>query len=450
MSQPSILVLDDEPAMRLALSHTLRRKGYAVASAASGSEALDMIDRDNYQLLITDMKMPEMSGLQVLARAKAIAPRVRVVVMTAYGTVSNAVAAMREGAADYLLKPFSTEALEETISKVLARIDHPRQGDALSGGRRSQTDDDEIVTQDRQMQQVMQIAKNIAPTEATALILGESGTGKELLAAYIHRNSGLADRPYITVNCAALPENLAESELFGYEKGAFTGAACRRIGKFELAHRGSLLLDEISEMPLSLQAKLLRVLQEKEIDRVGGASPIPIETRIIATSNIDLRKAVYDGRFREDLYYRINVIPLELPPLRKRRADIALLAEHFLRRLSRSSSHKNIGLSPEALALLTRYDWPGNVRELKNVLERAVLMGNEPIVRPDHLSIEPSTPPAMASGSVQVGLSVKAMERRLIMQTLNEVKGNRTRAAEMLGISIRTLRNKLHEYRHEG
>jgi len=447
MPGPSILVVDDEPAMRLALHHSLRRKGFTVASASSGPEALNMIDRDSYQLLITDMKMPDMSGLQVLARAKKIAPQVPIIVMTAFGTINNAVTAMQEGAADYLLKPFSTETLAETINKVLSKPETQSQSGGGAAAKRASGEPDKLITQDPELINILKIAKKIAPSDATVLVLGESGTGKELLASYIHRHSGLADQPYITMNCAALPENLAESELFGYEKGAFTGAACRRIGKFELAHRGTLLLDEISEMSLPLQAKLLRVLQEKEIDRVGGNRPIPIETRIITTSNIDLRQAVREGRFREDLYYRINVIPLALPPLRRRREDIPLLSEHFLRRLNDSHLKPDIRLAPETMDLLKKYDWPGNVRELKNTLARAVLMGRDPVIRPQHLFLENVTSVEDQSGDVWVGQSVKAMERQLIMKTLAEVNDNRTRAAEILGISIRTLRNKLHEYR---
>jgi len=450
MPEQSILVVDDEPAMRLAISHSLSRKGYTVASASSGREALDMIDRGHYHLLITDMKMPKMSGLQVLERAKAIAPQVPIIIMTAFGTINNAVNAMQEGAADYLLKPFSTETLQETINKVLATIEQPDQSNEQAIVRRSSPAQRDLITQDQQLVNILQIAKNVAPTDATILILGESGTGKELLASYIHRHSGLAKQPYITMNCAALPEHLAESELFGYEKGAFTGAACRRIGKFELAHRGTLLLDEISEMSLPLQAKLLRVLQEKEIDRVGGSHPIAMQTRVITTSNIDLRQAIRDGQFREDLYYRINVIPLVLPPLRSRRKDIALLADHFLKSLNKGNLQHDIRLAPETMDLLMKYDWPGNVRELKNTLARAVLMGNEPIIRPQHLFLEDTTSSEERAGGVQVGLSVKAMERELIMKTLKEVDDNRTRAAAILGISIRTLRNKLHEYRKAG
>jgi len=445
MSSPSILVVDDEPTMRLALCHSLRGKGYKVEDASSGAEALAMIDRAAYQLLITDMKMPGMSGLQVLKRARTLAPQVPIIIMTAFGTVNNAVTAMQAGAADYLLKPFSSEVLEETVNRVLTDTPSNEQG-SQTKARRSLSAQNELITQDQQVLDILTLAKNVAPTDATVLILGESGTGKELLASFIHRHGGVSDRPYITMNCAALPEQLAESELFGFEKGAFTGAACRRLGKFELAHHGTLLLDEISEMPLPLQAKLLRVLQEKEIDRVGGVRPIPIATRVIATSNIDLREAVNQGRFREDLYYRINVIPLTLPPLRRRREDIPLLAEHFLDELNQTPRPHTFRLIPETLDLLVQYDWPGNVRELKNTLERAVLMGGGGLIRPQDLFLDKDAGCEKKPDSVPVGRSVKAMERELILKTLEQVKGNRTRAAALLGISIRTLRNKLNTY----
>jgi DNA-binding NtrC family response regulator len=447
MSEPSILVIDDEPAMRMAVSHNLKRKGYVVKTAASGSEALNMLEHEQYHLLITDMKMPGMTGLQVLSRAKSIAPKVPIVIMTAFGTIDNAVTAMQKGASDYLLKPFSSEALEATVDKVIVADQKCCSEKGQSVAKQASPDQNNLITQDKQLLGILQIAKNVAASDATVLILGESGTGKELLAAYIHHHSVNAQGPYITMNCAALPEHLAESELFGYEKGAFTGAACRRIGKFELAHRGTLLLDEISEMSLPLQAKLLRVLQEREIDRVGGARPIPIDTRIIATSNIDLRKAVDDDRFREDLYFRINVIPLALPPLRNRRDDIPLLVEHFLKGMRHSTPQKDIHLTSESMELLTEYAWPGNVRELKNTLARAVLMGRGNVIRPEALLLDNTTSSDTDSGGVQVGQSVKAMERELIIKTLEEVDGNRTHAAEILGISIRTLRNKLHAYR---
>jgi transcriptional regulator with PAS, ATPase and Fis domain len=279
--------------------------------------------------------------------------------------------------------------------------------------------------------------------------MGESGTGKELLASFIHQHSGQSDRPYIAINCAALPEGLAESELFGYEKGAFTGAVSRKIGKFELANHGTIILDEITEIAIPLQAKLLRVLQEREIDRVGGDKPVPVDTRIIAISNIDINKAVKEGKFREDLFYRINVIPLTIPPLRERKGDIPLLANYFLEKYSLSNNKKMTKIAEETISLLLRYDWKGSVRELENTIERAVLLGKGEVLLPKHLFLEELGSNGRKSVSIRAGLSVKAMEKELIFHTLEEVNNNRTHAAKLLGISIRTLRNKLREYKEK-
>ena len=304
-----------------------------------------------------------------------------------------------------------------------------------------------IITQDSELIKISNLAKNVAPSNATVLILGESGTGKELLASLIHQNSERSERPYVAVNCAALPESLAESELFGHEKGSFTGAESRKIGKFELGNYGTILLDEISEMAMTLQAKLLRVLQEREIDRIGGNKPIPIDVRIIAISNIDLKKAVKEGTFRQDLFYRLNVIPLTIPALRKRKGDIPLLANHFLKKFSIGNDKEMKRISEQTISLLQKYDWNGNVRELENTIERAVLLGSGEVLLPKHLFLEEPEVSGQQPIPIKVGLSLKEMERQLIFQTLKEVNDNRTHAAKLLGISIRTLRNKLREYK---
>ncbi len=309
----------------------------------------------------------------------------------------------------------------------------------------------QIVTQDEQMLAILGKAKEVAGSRATVLIQGESGTGKELLASFIHEQGEDPDAPYVAINCAALPESLAESELFGHEKGAFTGAIARRSGKFELASNGTIVLDEISEMPLAIQAKLLRVLQEREVTRIGGSRSVPIRARVIAISNVDLRTAVEKGSLRRDLYYRINVIPFVVPPLRERRGDIPLLCRHFLQKYAALNKREVPVLSEEAISFLSSLDWRGNVRELENTMERTLLMNSAPVILPDHILMDsPLTGAEAPEGLITIGLSVREMEKRLIMKTLEHVKDNRARAAKLLGISIRTLRNKLNEYRTEG
>ncbi len=449
MLSQSILVVDDEPDMRIALSHALNRCGYSVETASNGFEALERFREEDFNIVITDLKMPEMSGMQVLDEVKKISPRIPVIMITAYGTINNAVKAMREGASDYLLKPFSSETLEEAIKKVSQVLEVPDQGHSFSNYSNRKFKPNSIVTQDSRMLKILNLAKSVAPSDATVLIMGESGTGKEILSSFIHGHSDRSERPYVAVNCAALPESLAETELFGHEKGAFTGATNRKIGKFELANHGTILLDEISEMAMPLQAKLLRVLQEREIDRVGGSHPIPIDVRVITISNVDIRSAVNEGRFREDLFYRVNVIPLTIPPLRERKGDISLLTNYFLEKYSSRNNKRMTGVAEETLALLLKYDWKGNVRELENTIERAVLLGDGEVLLPKHLFLEGPENDSKKSSPVTVGLSVKEMEKELIFQTLKEVNENRTHAAKMLGISIRTLRNKLREYQED-
>lgn len=450
MNTASILVVDDEPEMRSALSHALIRSGYSVESAASGFEALYKIKREHFGVVITDVKMPEMSGIEVLSEIKKISDEIPVIMITAYGTINNAVDAMKEGASDYIIKPFSSEVLEAAVKKVCSVSNYRKQDKALTDRSNRISEYKKIITQDARLLKILDLARNVAPSNSSVLIQGESGTGKELLANYIHQNSGRGDAPYVAINCAALPENLAESELFGHEKGAFTGAANRKLGKLEIARHGTVVLDEISEMSMPLQAKLLRALQEREIDRVGGNKPVPIDARIIAISNIELKKAVKDGKFREDLFYRINVIPFTVPPLRERMSDIGLLSKHFVEKYS-SLNQKDIKkIADESISVLMGLEWKGNVRELENVIERSVLLGEGDELLPDHLILEePEEARQRESISFKAGISVRDMEKELICRTLREVKDNRTYAARLLGISIRTLRNKLGEYRLE-
>ena len=449
---PPILIVDNQPEIRVALEQNLNRAGFPVDSASDGMEALDMFKTEKYSLVIADEQSSGDDGLAVLSSIKDISPQVPVVITTSRGSVHNAVEAMQAGACDYILKPFSFDAIEKTVKNAIG-ISSARNGigtlkvDKMPPGHKVGKD---IITRSPILEDILKRARSIAPSNATVLIQGESGTGKELLAAYVHRHSLHPEAPYVAINCAALPDTLAESELFGHEKGSFTGAVGRKIGKFELVKKGTLVLDEISEMPLPLQAKLLRVLQEKEIDRIGGTRPIPIDARVIAISNVDLKKAVKEGRFREDLYYRINVIPLTLPALRDRRGDIEVLAGHFLEKYARLNRKSNIKIDDAAMTALQNHTWDGNVRELENTIERAVLIGG-PRISVQDLLLDEFGSNAAETGAfrVKAGQTVRDMEKELIYRTLQDVNDNRTQAAELLGISIRTLRNKLREYREE-
>jgi DNA-binding NtrC family response regulator len=419
-----ILVVDDDPQMRSALKEAIRRIGYSADACETGHEAIGRISRTGYSLVVTDMKMPGMDGLSLLREIRRRHATQPVVVITGYATVENAVETMREGATDYLLKPFSFDALKKTVLSVMTRT----------------VDEREFLTDDPGMRKILALARNIAASDITVLAQGESGTGKELLARYIHRMSRRAGKPFVAVNCAAIPENLMESELFGHEKGAFTGAGERKKGKIELADGGTILLDEIGEMPLLLQAKLLRVLQEREVDRVGGKEPVPVDVRIVATTNRDLQRECREGRFREDLYYRLNVFPIKLPPLRERPADIPLLAAHFAEKFSLSEEKTIRGFTAEGIALLKNRPWRGNIRELENVIRRAVLLCAGDAIGVDALLFDESMEAAGYNGKI------RDMEKELILRTLKEVDGNKTRAAELLGVTVRTIRNKLNEY----
>lgn len=543
-----ILVVDDDEQMQLALSANLGRAGYEVVVCGNGREGLAAIESGSFDLVVSDQIMPEMSGLELLRAVEERGLGVPVIMITAYGTISQAVEAMQHGAADFIAKPFGGDELLRVIERVLQLSAKGAIKQKTKSGRARP-----IITGDPLMIKVLEIAEAVARSDATVLIQGESGTGKELIARLVHASSPRKNNSFVAVNCAALPETLLESELFGHEKGAFTGAQQRKVGKFELAHGGTILLDEISEMDLPLQAKLLRVLQEREVDRVGGREPISIDVRVLATTNRNLEDMVKEGKFRGDLYYRLNVIPLVVPPLRKRRSDIKLLVEHFMRHNLGKDAPK---LSPEVLSALEQYPWPGNVRELQNSIERAAILSqggapksedfmlaglsvmSVPVqmestiahtsrVREDrsteglsavhnerrsaysggvsceHLSGEATVTSIKAPLSAQVdiqtvgthkvdnqavdfqttelrstdnrsistgsnsnlivevesqnldslltpGTTVEEMERELIMRTLRATQNNRTKAAEQLGISTRTLRNKLHEYREKG
>ena len=454
MQKKPILVVDDESQVRTMLSSMLNRTGHNVDIASDGIEALNKFGENDYGLVISDVLMPEMSGIELLNEVKKMSPNVPVIMVTGQGTIHNAVEAMQMGAFDYILKPFSSKTIEMAVKRAILSSNGNAKRKLEINQSYLGLKAKEIITKDDNLLNILKTAKNVASSNATILIQGESGTGKELLASFIHRHGRGNKDPYVAVNCAALPDSLAESELFGHEKGSFTGAVARKMGKFELAGSGTIVLDEISEMTLPLQAKILRVLQEKEIDRVGGKKTVPIHARIIAISNIDLKKAVKKGKFRQDLFYRVNVVALTIPPLRQRRGDIPILAEHFLEKHSKNNNTKKPQLSEKATSILINHDWRGNIRELENTMERAVLLGGGKIIMPENLYLEESDFDEISHDSkinipLKAGITVKDMEKNLIVKTLKDVNENRTHAAELLGISIRTLRNKLKEYRQE-
>jgi two-component system response regulator FlrC len=431
--------------MLAALEAALRHKGHIVQTAPNAIDAVSKLSNatDPVHAVITDLKMPGMDGIELVNHVKRTVPNLPVIVLTAFGTVQTAVEAMKAGANDFLVKPFSHQALDELLRKHL-RSDLPADGRPSTTALNAAAF--EIVTRNPSMLAVLDQAALAARTRATILIQAESGTGKELLARWIHKKSANHNGPFVAVNCAALPENLLESELFGYEKGAFTGANNFKPGKFELAHNGTILLDEIGEMAPLLQAKLLRVLQEHEVDRVGGKRPIPIKVRVIATTNKDLRKLIARGHFREDLFFRLNVVPMRIPALRDRKDDIALLTRHFAAKFG-SVDSATADLDDETAQLLSRYAWPGNVRELENLIHRSFALRGRLKIMPADLFDH--TVESAESKELQAGQSVDEMERKLIMTTLEQTNGNRTHAAKLLGISLRTLRNKLREYRFE-
>jgi DNA-binding NtrC family response regulator len=441
--QEEILVVDDEPQMLIAINETLQRSGYSITTAGSGMEAIGRLKEKYFRLVVTDMRMPGISGLELLRKVKTLTPQTPVVLLTAYGTVQNAVDAMKDGAFDYLLKPFSSESLENVVRRAL---------ESTSGKHEKASH--RIITQDGAFSRILEQAAQAAVSMATILVEAESGTGKELLARMIHSRSARSTGPFVAINCAALPENLLESELFGFEKGSFTGAGSSKPGKFELANGGTLLLDEIGEMAPILQAKLLRVLQEKEVDRIGGKNPVDIDVRVIATTNRDLQLLVREGQFREDLYYRLNVVRLTIPPLRNRQGDIPLLVDFFCKRYGKDRGHESLGLSDAALDDLTRYHWPGNVRELENTIQRAAALGAGAMLQADDLLFSgqrlqvpgSTTTDKSIEPGMSAGVTMREMEKQLIRRTLEDTGGNRTRAAKSLGISLRTLRNKLNEF----
>jgi len=450
-----ILVVDDEEANLTVLQRVLEKEGYAVSTASNGPEGLDALRAEQPALLLTDLKMPGMDGLELLRASRAVAPSTEVILMTAFGTVEVAVEAMKEGAYDFITKPLKrhdiVRAVGKGIEKAMLVSENRRLREQIAAGTTAGPLG-EVIGRSRPFRAVMDVVDQVAPSEATVLISGESGTGKELLARAIHNLSARSGQPLITVNCAAIPENLIESELFGYEKGAFTGAADRKPGRFELAQGGTLFLDEVGEMSQSVQVKLLRVLQEGEFERVGGTRTLQLDVRILAATNRDLERAVAQRSFREDLYYRLNVIPLKLPPLRERRDDIPLLAAHFVSHYSQRNGKLIKGITDDALQALAAYRWPGNIRELENCMERAVVLcrsgqlGVEDL--PQHMQPEDLGGPRQITFAI--GTPLRELEHTAIRETLRYTGGDKKLAARLLGIASRTIYRRLEDERDDG
>ncbi len=441
-----ILVVDDEEIVRDSLASWLEEDGYQVDTAADGPAALGRLAEKAYAILLVDLKMPGMDGLQVLAQARTIQPDAAVIIMTAYATVDTAVQAMKQGAHDYLVKPFEPEELSQMVSRLTQQRNLQRENVLLRRALKHQVSFKDMVSKSPKMEAVFELARTAAKSQSTVLILGESGTGKEMLARAIHEESPRKDKPWLAVSCAALTESLLESELFGHERGAFTGAVGSARGKFELASGGTLFLDEIGDISPKLQLDLLRVLDAREFSRVGGSQIIKTDVRIIAATNRDLRKLVEAGHFREDLFYRLNVIPISLPPLRERKEDIPLLVEHFLGLLRTELEKPLEGISSEGMENLSGYDWPGNVRELRNVLERGAVMARGPLLTPSDLDLARTGSPTPEPASNGAGGSLKDVERRHIEAILKQHNWNITRSAKALGIDRVTLYNKIKRY----
>ncbi len=447
-SRGKILIVDDEANARAALSEILHDEGYQTETAADGFKALGKLEDFAPDVVLTDVKMPGLDGIAFMEKARAAAPSAVFVVMTAFGTISSAVAAMKQGADNYLTKPLDFEALSAVIERAMEKARLVQETRRLRDRLRERNAFHHVITDDPKMKEILALVSQVGPSRASVLITGESGTGKELIAEAIHAASPRSEKPLVRLNCAALAEGLLESELFGHERGAFTGAVSRREGRFKQADGGTLLLDEAAEIPLGTQVKLLRALQEKSFERVGGNETLKVDVRIIAATNRDLRAAIKAGAFREDLYYRLNVVPIELPPLRERRRDVPLLASFFLKRYADENGRNIESLSPETLEVFASYAWPGNVRELENVIERAVVLCDSSVIEKRHL------PPSLRGGDAELGggpppvpgTNIYDLERWAILKTLEACGGSTSKAAMILGISTRKVQYKLHEY----
>jgi len=444
-----VLLVENDESQWSTIGKVFLENGHHFCAVGDGLCAYKKIVDDHFDLIIVEQHLPKMSGLDLLRRIKEINATIPVILVSADACIHEAVEAMKLGAVDFIIKPLNVETLNVIIHHTITPC--PEKDIPILPVTSGQNDKHRIITQNKEMLHLLENASMIADSQASVLIQGESGTGKELVARHIHHHSQRKEKPFVAINCAALPETLLESELFGHEKGAFTGAITRKKGKFEIADHGTLLLDEISEMDLGLQSKLLRVLQEREIDRVGGTNTIPIDVRIIATTNRDIEKHIQEGKFREDLFYRLNVIPIHLPPLRERKDDIPLLVDHFILKYNQIDKRYVKCLTDEALHLFHQMSWKGNVRELESIIQRAVLMCKGEKVTAADIFVNDNgqpvyTPPYHPVSSIHP-ITLKELEKKTIFQTLDRTNGNRTHAAEILGISVRTLRNKLTEYR---
>ena len=436
-----ILIVDDDESQRNLLAGFLGKKGHKISTASSGKEAIAINSESGFDLAIMDLKMPELDGIETMRQMKEIDPETYYVILTGYGTVESAVHAMKQGAYDYLNKPVNLDELELIIERIREESNIHQELEILRAEVEGKFRGDSFIAESTRMREVLSVISRVARSDSNVLLLGESGTGKDLVARMIHSASLRSNGRFIAISCAALPETLLESELFGYERGAFSGADKRRIGKFELAHKGTIFLDEIGEIPVSTQVKLLRVLQEFSFERLGGNTPIKVDLRLVTATNQDLKKKIVEGTFREDLFYRLNVITVTLPPLRERKEDIRLLAEHFVKKFSRKCPNELKGISKAALDKMMRYAWPGNVRELENVMERAVVLCRGSFISESDIPLESSTVQQAPSRA-----SLSDVERDHIIATLEQTGWNLSEAASRLGIHRNTLRSKLKQY----
>jgi len=455
MTKQKILVVDDEKSMCDFLEIMLNKEGYEVTSTTSGEKALELLDNDLFSMVLTDVKMPGVDGFEVLRKTKEVSPDTVVIMITAYGSPEGAVTAIKEGAYDYITKPFRVEEVKLTIKKSLERSTLIKENIRLRQAVEDRYKFWNLIGKSPKMQRVYELVEKVSQTKANVLITGESGTGKELVAKAVHFNSARKDRSFVTLNCGAIPENLLESELFGHMKGSFTGAIANKRGLLEMAEGGTLFMDEIGELPLPLQVKLLRVIQEREFKRVGGIEDIKVDVRIISASNQDLQQKVAHSSFREDLFYRLNVIQIKIPPLRERKEDIPLLVNHFVRKYSADTGKEIEGISPEALELLLGYNFAGNVRELENIIERSITLETTPMIADRHIRsylnermISKGIPPTLEIPEEGMDLNkvVEDLEKAFILKALDQTDGVKKKAAEILGMNFRAMRYKLAKY----
>jgi two-component system response regulator PilR (NtrC family) len=455
MIKDKILVADDEQSMREFLDIMLKKEGYKVSLASNGEEVAKLVENDLFDLVLLDIRMPKLDGISALKKIKANAPETIVIMITAYASADTAIKAMKEGAYDYITKPFKVEEIKLIIKNALEKKNLQKENVLLKQAVRDRFHFGNIIGQSPKMVVLYDLLEKVSPTKTNILVTGESGTGKELVAKAIHYNSPRKEKPFVTLNCGAIPESLIESELFGHMKGAFTDAIATKKGLFEVADEGTIFLDEVSELPLLMQVKLLRVLQDKEFKRVGGTEDIRVDVRIIAATNKELEEAVKEKRFRDDLFYRLNVIQIKLPPLRDRREDIQTLANHFLKKYSQELNKNILNISPEALQILLNYEYPGNVRELQNIIERAVALESSPDLTAHNLSSYLSEQPLLRKGPIDIEIPnegidlekmVEDLERTLLLKALDRTKGIKKKAAELLHINFRSMRYRLEKY----